>query len=75
MGFLDIELARTIDEDRRRVSQGYHRIDKALAARQKSSASLVPNLAHWLRGVMKRERRIAIEEDNHIAPLPQASGR
>ena len=75
MGFEVIELARTIDEDRRRVSERYHRIDKALAVRQKSSASLVQNLANWLRGVMQRERRIAVEEDNNISPLPQASAR
>ena len=72
MGHLETEfLARTIDEDRYRVAEECHRIDKALAARRKSSANLVRIPVHWLRGVMKRNRRVAIEEDNTVSPIPQ----
>jgi hypothetical protein len=59
MSYLDIELARTIDEDRLRRAERYHRVDKALAVRKKQSTNLIQNLVHWLRGVMKREGRVA----------------
>jgi hypothetical protein len=54
MSYLPIELARTIDEDRFRVAEGYHRIDKALAARKKPPVNPVQILAHWLQSLGKR---------------------
>jgi hypothetical protein len=75
MSYLPIELARTIDEDRFRAAEGYHRIDKALAARQKSSGDLVQNLFRWLASVMKPEGRGATEEANYAFPLPQTPAR
>ena len=72
MSYLPIELARTIDEDRFRVAEGYHRIDKALAARQKPSVNLAQNLIYWLRSLIKPEGSAATEEANYAFPLPQA---
>ena len=75
MSYLPIELARTIDEDRFRAAERYHRIDKALAAIQKPSANFVQNLIHALRGVMIREAQSAPEEANFAFPVPQAPAR
>ena len=72
MSYLSIELARTIDEDRFREAARCHRINKALAARQKPSAKLVQNLFLWLRSVTKREGSGATEEAKYAFPLPQA---
>ena len=62
MGYLAIELARTIDEDRFRDAEDCHRIDEALSALQRPSANLVQNLIHALRGVMIREAHVATEQ-------------
>ena len=75
MSFLPIEVARTIDEDRFREAERCHRIDKALAARQKPSANLVQNLVYSLRGVIKPEGQVATEEPNYAFPLPQTPAR
>ena len=75
MSFLPIELARTIDEDRFREAARCHRINKALAARQKPSANLVLNLIYSLRGVMKPEGQVATEEAKYAFPLPQTPAR
>ena len=75
MSYLPIELARTIDEDRFRAAEGYHRIDKALATRQKPSVNLVQNLIHRLASAVKREGSIATEEANFAVPLPQTPAR
>ena len=75
MSYLPIELARTIDEDRYRAAQRYHRIDKALAARQKPSANFVQDFVHGLRSVIKPEGRAATKEANYAFPLPQTPAR
>lgn len=62
MGNLDIELARTIDEDRFREAERCHRINKALAVRQKQSADPIQILVRWLESLAKREQRVATEQ-------------
>ena len=60
MAYLAIELARTLDEDRFREAEHCHRINGALAVRQGQSTTPVEGLVHWLRGLMQRERLVAV---------------
>jgi hypothetical protein len=62
MGYLRIELARTIDEDRFRDAEHCHRIDEALAARQKPPTNMVQILVQWLQSLVKRGQRTATEQ-------------
>ena len=75
MIYLPVELARTIDEDKFRAAERYHRIDKALAARQKPSVNLVQNFIDRLAGVIKRKGSGAAEEAGYAFPLPQTPAR
>jgi hypothetical protein len=59
MGYLEIELARTIDEDRYREAERCRRINKALPMCQKHPA---PILLHWLQSLAKQEQRVAREQ-------------
>ena len=61
MGYLEIELARTIDEDRFREAERCRRINKALAVRQKQPTNPAQILVHWLQSLVKREQRVARE--------------
>ena len=61
MSYLVIELAHTIDEDRHREAARCRRINKALVMRQEQSINPVPNLIHWLRSLMKQDRRVETE--------------
>lgn len=61
MGYLQIELAHTIVEDRYSEAERCRRINAALAARKKQSESPVPTLAHLLRSVMHLEQHVATE--------------
>ena len=47
---------------------------RARAAREKGSTNRVQVLVCWLRGVMKREQRVATEEANTLLPLVGTSG-
>ncbi len=59
MGYLYIELARTIDEDRYREAEHCRRINKALAMRQKQPVSPIQILVRWLQGLAKQDQRAA----------------
>ena len=59
MYHLNIELARTLDEDRFREAKHCHRINRALAVRQDQSATPVERLVHWLRALIQQERPVA----------------
>jgi hypothetical protein len=61
MGYLEIELARTIDEDRYREAERCRCINKALATRDRRSTNPAQNLVHWLQSLAKREQRLAGE--------------
>jgi hypothetical protein len=61
MGYLEIELARTIDEDRLREAGRCRHINKARAMRQNPSTNPVQILVHWLRSLIKQEQRVATE--------------
>ena len=75
MVYLPIELARTINEDRFRAAERYHRIDKALAARRKPSVNLVQIFIDRLAGVIKRKGSGATKEAGYAFPLPQTPAR
>ena len=62
MGCLDIELARTIDEDRYREAERCRRINKALAARKKQSADRIQILVRWLQSLVEQGQRTATEQ-------------
>jgi len=62
MGYLVIELARTIDEDRYLAAEDCRRISKALAVRQKQPANPIQSLARWLQCLARLERRAALEQ-------------
>ena len=62
MGYLVIELARTIDEDRYREAERCHRISKAVAARQKQPTNPVQILVRWLQSLAKQGQRAATEQ-------------
>ena len=62
MGYLDIELARTIDEDRFREAERHRRINKALAVRRTGLTNAVQIMVHWLQSLTKREQRLAPEQ-------------
>lgn len=63
MGYLDIELARTIDEDRYREAERCRRINKALVMRQKQSINPVPILIDWLCSLIRHEQRVATQPE------------
>jgi hypothetical protein len=63
MGYLEIELARTIDEDRYREAERRHRINTALAMRQEQYMSPVLILIHWLRSLIRQEQRLATRSE------------
>jgi len=62
MGYLAIELARTLDEDRFREAEHCHRINKALATRQEPSTIPLESLVNWLQSLVRRERRVVTEQ-------------
>jgi hypothetical protein len=62
MGYLEIELARTIDEDRFREAERHRRINKALTTRHRQSTNPVQNLIHWLRSSTQQQQRAATEQ-------------
>ncbi len=62
MGYLAIELARTLDEDRFREAERCHRINKALAMRQERSTIPLESLVHWLQSLLRREQRVVTEQ-------------
>jgi hypothetical protein len=61
MGYLQIELAHTIVEDRYNEAERCRRIDAALAVREKQFKSPVPALVQRLRSAMHREQQVATE--------------
>ena len=63
MYYLNIELARTLDEDRFREAERCHCINRALAVRQEQSTTPVERLVHWLRGLIQQERLVATEPE------------
>ena len=62
MSYLEIDLARTIDEDRYREAERCHRISKALTARQKGPTNPVQTLVRWLQSLATQEQRVASEQ-------------
>jgi len=62
MSYLEIELARTIDEDRYREAEDCRRISKALAMGQKQPANPIQILAYWLQRLAQQERHAALEQ-------------
>jgi hypothetical protein len=62
MGYLEIELARTIDEDRFREAERHRRINKALAMRQEQPTNPVQILVHWLQSLATQDQRAAPEQ-------------
>jgi hypothetical protein len=71
MGYLRIELARTIDEDRSRDAERCHRINEALAARQKQPTNAVQILVQWVQSLLIRGQRVATEQ--HTTALAELS--
>jgi len=61
MGYLAIELARTIDEERTREAERCHLINKTLRTRQKHAAHPAEILVHWLHSVKQQKQRVATE--------------
>jgi hypothetical protein len=70
MGYLVIELARTIDEDRYREAEDCHRISKALAVRQKQPTNLVQILVRWLQSLVEQDQRAATEQQTRTLAEP-----
>ena len=66
MGYLDIELARTIDEDRFREAERCRRINKALPVHQERPTNLVQTLVRWLQSPAKQEQRTGTEPQTRI---------
>lgn len=62
MSYLDIELARTIDEDRYREAERCLRTDQATSMRQKQRMNPVQTLVRWLQSLAKQERHLATEQ-------------
>jgi hypothetical protein len=62
MGYLEIELARTIDEDRFREAERHRRINKALATRHRQSTNPAQILVRWLQSLAIQEQRVAPEQ-------------
>ena len=52
MSYLDIELARTIDEDRYREAEGHRRKRKTLATPQQQFTNPVQILVNWLSNLL-----------------------
>jgi hypothetical protein len=61
MGYLVIELARTLDEDRYREAERCHRINKAPAISQEQPADPRQILIRWLQSLAKQDQRAATE--------------
>jgi hypothetical protein len=71
MGYLVIELARTIDEDRYREAKRYRRTNRAPALLQRQPTNRVRILAHRLQSLAKRGQRIVTEQQ--ARPLAELS--
>ena len=63
MSYLEIELARTIDEDRYWEAARCRRINTALVMRQGQSINPIPNLIHWLHSLIGQGGRVATEPE------------
>jgi len=62
MSYLEIELARTLDEDRFREAEHCRRINKALEMRQERSTVPLESLVNWLQSLVRREQRVVTEQ-------------
>ena len=61
MGYLTIELARTIDEERTWEAERCHLINKTLRTRQKHATRPIQILGRWLRSLKPQKQRAAAE--------------
>jgi hypothetical protein len=68
MGYLAIELARTLDEDRFREAEHCRRINKALGMRQEQPTIPLESLVHWLQSLVRREQRVVTEQQARALP-------
>ncbi len=66
MSYLDIELARTIDEDRYREAEGHRRKRKTLATPQQQFTNPVQIVVNWLSNLLIVTPLSVVEEKGMI---------
>jgi hypothetical protein len=62
MSYLEIELARTLDEDRYREAAHCRHVNKALATGQEQLTHPFQILVRWLQSLATQEQRVASEQ-------------